>query len=524
MQRHSIRSFCALGLVGATLLGAGCGSHLQKHSSKASATGTTPDEQAANGPLVGDPTLIAGEQSCERNNPNPPWFPTIAAFEVYDSARTHLYGCAHFLGSTTSPNNVLAYESPDVYQAPYNIVTEGPNRLFIYGGGYGDNSSASGSFVASVEPGTLDQRWRRVLINTNATNEWDYPGVLNVLKDGSLIVIYGYHIARINPATGAIEASTTLPTGKSSPRDTAYNGYDALPDGTIIAKTVNRQKGCSEQGFSAFLQCANPADTPPSVMVAINPKTLKVISQITLPQMIGGRVTTARFDNRNYIYLPGTKSLYRYTFENGKFAADPNWGPVPYLKQGQTAGSAVAVLGDYVVLMTNGGAPTSTPMSVVAVSQSDSKKVADLEPFASTGSKNSFIPSMVSVDPASSSIFVMDAGAGRIGAVALKNGKLSTKWTADQTTLSFTTLIGPSQHRVLIGTNIPIKYFKQLKKYTTEQVIWRDAATGKQLATSDQFPKMSAGILVTPGYAGLQYFLTASGHIIELQVVPQGKS
>ena len=33
-------------------------------------------------------------------------------------------------------------------------------------------------------------------------------------------------------------------------------------------------------------------------------------------------------------------------------------------------------------------------------------------------------------------------------------------------------------------------------------------------------PKMSAGILVTPSYAGLQYFLTANGHIIALQVGP----
>jgi hypothetical protein len=522
VRRRSVDSLIVVTLVAVALISAGCGS--SKSSSTTSASSTTADEHAANGPLVGDQTLISSEQSCERSHPNPPWLPTIAAFEVYDSARTHLYGCAHFLGSMTSPNQVFAYSSTDVYQTPYNIVTEGPNRLFIYGGGYGDNPSASGSFVASVEPGTLNQRWRRVLINTKATNEWDYPGVLNVLKDGSLVVIYGYHIARLNPATGAIEASTVLPTGKAAPRDTAYNGYDALPDGTIIAKTVNRQKGCSEQGFSAFLQCPDPTDTPPSVMVAIDPKTLKVISQITLPQMIGGRVTTARFGDKNYIYLPGTKSLYRYTFENGKFAADPTWGPVPYLKKGQTAGSAVAVLGGYVVLMTNGGAPTSTPMSVVAVSQADSKKVANLEPFASTGSKNSFIPSMVSVDPASNLIFVMDAGAGKIGAVALANGKLSTKWTADQTTLSFTTLVGPQYHRVLIGTNIPIKFFKQLKKYTTEQVIWRDAATGKQLASSDQFPKMSAGILVTPGYAGLQYFLTASGHIIELQVGPQTTS
>ena len=56
------------------------------------------------------------------------------------------------------------------------------------------------------------------------------------------------------------------------------------------------------------------------------------------------------------------------------------------------------------------------------------------------------------------------------------------------------------------------------------QAIWRDAATGKQLAASDQFPKMSAGILVTPGYAGLQYFLTAGGHIFALQVSPNSAS
>jgi hypothetical protein len=159
-------------------------------------------------------------------------------------------------------------------------------------------------------------------------------------------------------------------------------------------------------------------------------------------------------------------------------------------------------------------------MSVVAVSQADSKQVANVQPFANAGAKNSFIPSMVSVDPQSNLVFVMDAGAGKLGAVSLANGKLSTKWTQDQTTLSFTTLVGPPSQRVLIGTNIPVKFFKQLKSYTTEQVIWRNAATGKQLASSDQFPKMSAGILVTPGYAGLQYFLTADGHIIALQVNP----
>src|SRR5262249_31760622 len=147
--------------------------------------------------------------------------------------------------------------------------------------------------------------------------------------------------------------------------------------------------------------CPDPMDVPPSVMVAIDPVSLEVLGRITLPEMMGGRVTTATYGGKDYIYVPGTKSLYRYTFADGKFAQDPTWGPVPYLKSGQTAGSAMAAMGDWVVAMTNGGAPTSTPMSVVAVSQADSTKVLNLEPFAGSKSKNSFIPSMVSVDPES---------------------------------------------------------------------------------------------------------------------------
>lgn len=103
-------------------------------------------------------------------------------------------------------------------------------------------------------------------------------------------------------------------------------------------------------------------------MVAIDPSTLQVVAQTTLPEMIGGRVTTTVYNGHDEIYLPGATKLYRYSYANGAFAPDPSWGPVSYLKSGQTAASAVAVMGNYVVGMTNGGGPTSTPMSVFAVS------------------------------------------------------------------------------------------------------------------------------------------------------------
>ncbi|HEY1279400.1 MAG TPA: hypothetical protein VGF22_06980 [Acidimicrobiales bacterium] len=511
------------GLLALVLLAA-CSSgpdSLGRGSGSTSTDTPTADEQAANGPLAGDSSLIATEQGCVQAEGNAPWYPTIAAFEVHDSDRTHLYECAHFGGAMSDTNQVFAYRSEQDYITPYNIVDRGPNELYIYGGGYGDNPDASGSFVSRVEPSTFNEVWRRVLINTHVTGDWNYPGVLNVVGDGTLVVIYGYQIAKIDPETGAVLAQATLPTGDSKPGDTAYNGYDSLPDGTIIAKSVNRQPGCTEQGFSAFLNCPDPTSAPASVMVAIDPSSLKVLAQIVLPEMMGGRVTTTTFDGRPAIYLPGTSKLYRYTYANGAFSPDTSWGPVSYLQDGQTAASAMAVIGDDVVTMTNGGAPSSTPMSVVAVSQADATKVANLQPFASSGAKNSFIPSMATVDPANHRVYVMDAGAQKLAGVDLVDGQLSVAWTQDQTTLSFTTLIGPPDQRVLIGTDIPIKVFQQLKSYTSEAVVWRDAGTGAELARSSEFPKMTQGILVTPTYAGLQYFLTADGHIIGLQVTPK---
>jgi hypothetical protein len=127
---------------------------------------------------------------------------------------------------------------------------------------------------------------------------------------------------------------------------------------------------------------------------------------------------------------------------------------------------------------------------------------------------------MVSVDPENQRVYVMDAGAQKLAGVDLVDGQLSVAWTQDQTTLSFTTLIGPADQRVLIGTDIPIKRFQQLQSYTTEAVVWRDAQSGDELARSSELPKMTQGILVTPGYGGVQYFLTADGNIIGLQVGP----
>ncbi|HEY6285233.1 MAG TPA: hypothetical protein VIX20_06185 [Ktedonobacteraceae bacterium] len=497
LRRFHSQKFVLVLLCVLALITAGCSSGSAVTPLAPTST-VTSDEQAANGPLVGDTSKYASEQTCATNENNQPWYATITAFEHHDSNRSHVFACAEFLGTNSEGNNqVYAYTSPVNFPGAYNLVTGTSDALYVYGGGYGDAPNASGSYIARVETGSLKEMWRHVLINTNTTNEWNYPGT--VLEQ------------------------VTLPTGDSEPRDTAYNGYDALPDGTIIAKSVNREKGCQEEGFSAFLQCPNPTDVPPSVMVAIDSKTLKVLAQITLPEMVAGRITSTVYKGKSYIYLAGTSKVYRYTFSNNSFTLDPTWGPVGYLKPGQTPAPAIAPLGDYVVLQTN-GTPTSTPSSVVAISQDNATQISRIDPFASSNAKNSIVPSMPSVDPVNNRIYVIDAGPGKLAAINFNQGTLSLAWSVDQTTLSFTTLIGPATARVIIGTNIPVKTFQGLKNYTTEQVVWRSAETGTELARSDYFDKMVTGILVTPGFGGLMYYLSQSGKLIALQVGQKASS
>lgn len=464
---------------------------------------------------------------------NPPWFPSLMAFEHYDSGRTHLFSRANFDGSFARENLVSARVSPDDYLTPYNVIYLSADSMFVYGGGYGDKGG-TGAFVARVDPTTLKSVWFNQLINTVETDEWDYPGVVSALHDGYLYVIYGYRLAKLDPRDGRVVAGPVeLPTAPTAElRDTSYNGLDALPDGTLIAKTVYREKGCEEQGFSAFLDCPHPAAVPRSIIVAIDPGTLEVIDQITAEEFIGGRITSVRFQGKDYAYLAGSTKIFRYLYEDGHLSLDTSWGPVVYLdpNSGQTAASAVVVMNDWVVFENNATPVKKDPppgpspwMTVMAINQADAAKQFVLQPFKSFPSPPdspiiSFSPSAVSVDPLRNRIFVLDAGPGRIGVLELDSDGLRTVWTAQQRTTEFLAVIGPPERRVVVGTDIPDGQAPGTN--TQDRVVWRQAETGREFARSELLPVVDTGTMVQPGYAGRMYYMAQEGKIIELIVRP----
>jgi hypothetical protein len=437
----------------------------------------------------------------------------VVAFEHYDSGRTKLFESAEFTGSFAGKNTVGVRVSAEEYPTPYNAVNRSRKSLFVFGGANGDRGG-TGSFVARVDPQTLETVWRNQLINTVETDEWNYPGVVSVLQDGYVYLIYGYRLAKLDPRDGRVVKQIELPT-LAAPRDTTYNGLTGLPDGTLIAKTVYRQAGCKEQGFAAFQNCKDPSDVPSSMVVAIDPRSLEIIDQVIAPQQSGGRITATEFQNQFYIYLAGRTTVFRYVYQDRKLILDTAWNPGPVILPGQTGFSAVAVMNDWITVGTN-PLPATTPQSVVAINQKDASKKFSIQPFADLPGRMSMSPSAVSIDPQRNRIFVLDGLAGQIAAVELRDDGLRTVWRAPQRTFEFLTLIGPAQRRVLVGTDVPSG--QQVGANTQNSVVWRNADTGQEIARSPLLPAVSGGTMVEPGYGGRMYFLAQNGKVIELTV------
>ncbi|MDR4510664.1 MAG: hypothetical protein MRJ93_03050 [Nitrososphaeraceae archaeon] len=480
----------------------------------------TPNQIAAGGPLPGNISKILDEIKCvdtEHLQPqNAPWFPSVGSTEAGGSGRAHLYPCIHFEGSFSVPNQVYAYQSPGEYGRSYVLETRGPNEMYVYGG----PGTLPGAFISRVEVGSLKETWHTTLENNKVSGNWLMPAAINVLADGSIAVTNGRYLYKVNADNGAIEGTVSLPTGTHPPTDSNYDAMEAFKDGTLVLVTANRAVGCQLQGFEAQLKCPTKA---PSFLVAVDPKTLKVLDAVQLPELVPARNTVVEHEGKEYIYLVGWSSLFRYEWNGKNLTPDREWGPVHYLTKGQTPANVAAPMGDWVVMMTNGAAASNVSLSVVAVSQSNSSKIVRINPIPLEPGEPSFIPAMLSVDLPNNRIYVWDFPPGKLAAIDFtQDGKMSLAWTTDQRTTGFMTLIGPTDKRVIVGSNInPRDTPEDIQKNNyTEQIVWRDADTGKILALSDYFSPMTQGVAVAPSYGGIMYDLLSNGHIMALQIKP----
>jgi hypothetical protein len=196
--------------------------------------------------------------------------------------------------------------------------------------------------------------------------------------------------------------------------------------------------------------------------------------------------------------------------------------------EGQTTSDAPSLLGDWIVLQTNGIGSETVASSIVAVHQQDAAKMKVLFPFGPLKPGEwSFAPPKPQTDPENSMIYSADMGVGKVAGIKLDQatGEMTTVFVIENATSAFQPLIGPKDQRVLLLSNFkrrvtaePLKLALFTGNYT-EQVTWRDAATGRIIAESDFFEPLTIGSLITPGFGSRVYFPTGKG-FITMQVMP----
>ncbi|WP_157180968.1 hypothetical protein [Actinopolymorpha alba] len=474
-----------------------------------------PEEAAAFArPVTGDIARFPAQQQCLAQEQNAPWFRSMVAAEQHDSQRTHLFTCADFLGSFNGRNEVFEYASSDNYAAPYNLVTKGADELYLYGGGNAPGTSAP--YVARIDPSTLKQVWRTPL--NKMPGQWTGPASVVIPANGDVIATYGRQAVRIAAATGQVVAEASLPTGPGDPLNTYFDTTVGGPDGTLFSVSQTRPAGCREQGMDVTLRCKGKR--PNSVIVAYNPDTLQALHAIATAPTAARGLALSVIGGKTYLYVNGGSKTVRYLWDpvKKKLAVDTGWAPASYLRPGQTIASAPAVMNDWVVFQTN-AVPTKTPMSVVAIAQSDAKKVVRIDPIPLRPGQESYASAAPAVDPQTNMVYAADAGTGTLTGISLQKDAMRKVWGASQRTMAGIALVGPKDRRVLVGTAVrPNANAQQLRNLTyTEQVVWRAAGNGKELARSDLLDPTGQRV-VTPGWGGVMYGLGAKGRIYALQV------
>ncbi len=494
--------------------------------------GLTANQIAANGPLPGDVSLYLKELACAQKVPTPGYYPSINGAELTDAQRSGLFTCATFTGNFNGANKVYAWRSEDGYQGASYLNNRRPGEIYITGGDFPPASGPipAGPFIAKADATTGKQIWRTYLDNGNSSGAWIANTNLNILPNGNIVTSWANKVVLLDGDTGLVLKHNTLPTGPTPAADANFKHLTIAPDGTVILKDQTRPTGCTLQGTMAIIKCSMEGmKQGNSQMVAVHPDTLEVLDSITLPEPATVPHIIATFEGRIAIYVGVNSGALRYFWDPAakKLSQDTSWVVSP-MQQGQTTSDAPSILGDWIVLQTNGIGSDTVASSIVVAHQKDAAKTKVIFPFGPLKPGEwSFAPPKPQTDPENSMIYSADMGVGKVAGIKLDQvtGEMKIAFVIDNSTTAFQPLIGPKDKRVLLLSNLklraphePVKLALFTNNYT-EQVTWRDAATGRLIAESDFFEPMTIGSLVTPGYGGRVYFLSDKG-FITMQVAP----
>jgi len=440
-------------------------------------------------------------------------YTTVNPGEHFDYGRSHVFEYATFGGSLAddATNQAFVRVAPGFYPGAYNVVTRNRDEAFIYYGVYGDVEGSTGPAVARIDVDTLEEVWNTQLAVYENETTWNYPGVVGMHGNGTLIVVSGNTTAVLDPDTGEILNQVDLP--QEDPARGSYNGFATTSDGTLFTKALYRS--CDEPGGLALARCLDTDAT--QTLLALDPVTLEIITQVELPEFATGRIPIAIHDGIDYVYMPGVDSVYRYRWQNGTLTLDEAWGFVRVAREEDMGAMAPIVVGDWVFVQVNTG--RNGPMPVFAISAKDSSVRHSIEPFSDLRATVSFNAAHGAFDPASGLLYVADTGVGYASALSFDpEAGFELVWREEQTTSVFQQLIDSPERRVVVTAELQNWCGLNPLAARSEQVVYRDAATGRELARTGLLPRMSDGANISPGFDGRVYFPGKDGKVYEVSV------
>ncbi len=495
--------------------------------------GLTPNEVAANGPLPGDLSLYEQELACSQALPTPGYYSSLNGAEIADSERSGVFPCATFTGSFDGPNQVYAWRSADDYQATAYINNRKPGELYVGGGANPPLKGLvpPGPFIAKADATTGKEIWRTYFDNANASRNWLSAINLNIMANSKIAFAWENNVALIDPDTGLILKRNSLPSGDTPRSQSGFKHLTIAPDGTLILKNQTLPNDVSYQGTMGIIKgVLEGHKQPPSHLVAVDPDTLEVLDHLSLPEPATVPHSITMFEGRIAIYVGVDSGALRYFWDPTakKLSQDTSWAVKP-MQKGQSTADAPAVMGEWMILQTNGLGSETVASSIVAAHLKDATRTKVIFPFGPLEPGEwSFAPPKPTTDHENNMIYSADMGIGKLAGIKLDpdTGDMETVFVVDDMTTAFMPLFGPKDKRVLVVSNMkrnvelePIQDAMFTGNYK-EQVVWRDAATGRILAESDFFEPMTFGSLITPGYGGRVYFSTGKG-FITMQVMPK---
>ena len=202
----------------------------------------------------------------------------------------------------------------------------------------------------------------------------------------------------------------------------SFKHLTIAPDGTLILKSQTRPVGCTLQGTMAIIECSSKGmKLPNSVMVAVDPKTLEVLDTFQLPQTAASPHIIAAYGDKIAIYVPMFDILGRYFWDPvaKKITADDAWVGRP-LVEGQKAMTAPSVIGDWIVVQTNGLLSKDKASSVVVFHKDDVTKTHSIFPLGELGFEGlSWAPPKNGTDPENNMIYSADMGMKKVAGIKI---------------------------------------------------------------------------------------------------------